>query len=160
MAFSDEMIRALVKTGEATASPAAERHLADVLIQRRDKIGAAYLIAVNPLVDFSLSSDGRLSFANAAVAAGVAAEPTGGYRVTLGPVRQRHGLAERHRRRRGRRLPHAGRGAGSTAVPRGSFVCVRVAPVRPALRDMGPVRAYFRRAAGSWALVGLDRSGM
>src|SRR6185436_10606196 len=80
MAFSDEMIRAIVKTGLYTDSQ-AERHLADVLIQRRDKIGAAYLVAVNPLVNLTLSGDGRLSFENAAVAAHVAPPPRGGYRV-------------------------------------------------------------------------------
>ena len=59
MAFSDEMIRAIVKTGEYSDA-AAERHLADVLIKRRDKIGAAYLPAVNPLVDFALGWDGSV----------------------------------------------------------------------------------------------------
>ena len=40
MAFSDEMIRALVKTGQYS-DPQAEALLAKVLIQRRDKIGHA-----------------------------------------------------------------------------------------------------------------------
>ena len=42
MAFSDEMIRAIVKTGQYS-DPVAEKHLADVLIKRRNKIGQAYL---------------------------------------------------------------------------------------------------------------------
>ena len=42
MAFSDDLIRAIVKTGEYS-DPAAEKYLGDVLIQRRDKIGRAYL---------------------------------------------------------------------------------------------------------------------
>ena len=50
MAFTDEMIRAVVKTGQFS-DPAAERHLADVLIKRRDKIGRAYLVPINPIVD-------------------------------------------------------------------------------------------------------------
>ncbi len=79
-AFSDEMIRAAVRTGKYS-DPAAEALLTDVLIKRRQKIAAAYLPAINPLVDFALSEDGRLSFSNAAVAAGVAAAPAGGYRV-------------------------------------------------------------------------------
>ena len=54
-AFSDEMIRAIVKTGEYS-DPKDETLLADVLIQRRDKIARHYLNALNPLVDFSLSS--------------------------------------------------------------------------------------------------------
>ena len=46
MAFTDEMIRAIVKTGQFS-DPAAEQHLADVLIKRRDKIGRAYLVPTN-----------------------------------------------------------------------------------------------------------------
>ena len=57
--------------------------LTDVLIKRRQKIAAAYLPAINPLVDFALSEDGRLSFSNAAVAAGIATAPAAGYRVEL-----------------------------------------------------------------------------
>ena len=44
MAFTDEQIRAAVKTG-GYSDPAAEKLLADVLIQRRDKIGRRYTVA-------------------------------------------------------------------------------------------------------------------
>src|SRR4029453_11251766 len=71
MAFSDEMIRALVKAGQYS-DPEAEKLLADVLIQRRNKIGQVYLTRINPLVNFSLDASGVLSFENAAVKAGVA----------------------------------------------------------------------------------------
>ena len=50
MAFSDELIRAVVKTGEFTET-GAEEYLADVLIKRRNAIGRAYLPAINPIVD-------------------------------------------------------------------------------------------------------------
>ena len=63
------MIRAIVKAGQYS-DPAAEAHLADVLIKRRDAIGRAYLPAINPIVDPAL--DGALTFGNAAVQAGVA----------------------------------------------------------------------------------------
>ena len=43
-AFTDEMIRAVVHTGEFS-NPAAEKYLADVLIQRREKIKSVYLTA-------------------------------------------------------------------------------------------------------------------
>ncbi len=46
-AFTDEMIRAAVHTAEFT-DPAAEKYLADVLIQRREKIKSVYLTQVNP----------------------------------------------------------------------------------------------------------------
>ncbi len=46
-AFTDEQIRAAVKTGQF-GDAAAERYLADVLIRRRDKIASAYLSADQP----------------------------------------------------------------------------------------------------------------
>ena len=49
-AFSEELIRAAVHTGEFS-DPNAEKYLADVLIKRRDKIARTYLTAVNPIVD-------------------------------------------------------------------------------------------------------------
>ena len=70
-AFTDELIRAAVHTGEFS-DPTAEKYLADVLIKRRDKITSIYLNAVNPIVSPRLDANGRLTFENAAVAAGVA----------------------------------------------------------------------------------------
>ena len=69
------MIRAIAKTG-AFSNPRRRRALAEVLIARRDRIARAYLPAVNPIVDVALSADGALTFANAAVDAGVAPKPT------------------------------------------------------------------------------------
>ena len=48
-AFTDDLIRAAVHTGEFS-DPAAEKYLGDVLIKRRDKIASIYLTAVNPIV--------------------------------------------------------------------------------------------------------------
>lgn len=48
-AFSDDLIRAAVHTGQFS-DPAAETCLADVLIKRRDTIARIYLTAVNPIV--------------------------------------------------------------------------------------------------------------
>ena len=92
-AFSDEMIRALAQTAAYT-DPGEARYLADTLIQRRHKIAAAYLNAVTPLVDFSLSADGHLSFDNAAVRAGVATPPHGGYDLTWAFVDNRTAAVE------------------------------------------------------------------
>ena len=57
MAFSDEMIRAITKAGRYSDAD-AEKFLADTLIAGRDKIGKAYLVSVNPLVEFALDSEG------------------------------------------------------------------------------------------------------
>lgn len=48
-AFSDEMIRAIVHTGEYS-NAAAEKALGDIMIKRRNKILSVYLTAVNPIV--------------------------------------------------------------------------------------------------------------
>src|SRR4029453_15349769 len=74
-AFSDDMIRAIVHTGEFS-DPAAEKGIGDILIKRRDTIVRTYLPAVNPIVTPRLDTD-RLTFDNAAVAAGVAGVPEG-----------------------------------------------------------------------------------
>ena len=71
MAFTDEHIRAAVKTGQYT-DPAAEKLLSDVLIARRDKIARVYTAKVNPLVKFSLDGSGALTFENPAVRAHIA----------------------------------------------------------------------------------------
>ena len=73
-AFTDDLIRAAVHTGQYS-DPAAEKYLADVLIKRRDKITSIYLNAVNPIVAPRLDANSRLTFENAAIAAGVASGP-------------------------------------------------------------------------------------
>ena len=72
-AFTDELIRAAVHTGEFSG-PAAEKYLADVLIQRREVIKRTYRTPVNPIVNPRLDEKG-LTFENAAVDAGVAKGP-------------------------------------------------------------------------------------
>ena len=156
MAFSDEMIRAIVKAGQYS-DPAAGRHLADVLIKRRDKIGKSYLPAVNPLVDFRLDASGVLTFENAAVSAGFATAPRGGYEARWYRFDNSSGNA----------TPigspvvspaltiqaPAGLPAGD-----GEFIKVEVAAVGPPNSSWTtPVQVYFRRLPAGWKLVGLER---
>jgi len=68
MAFTDEQIRAIVKTGQYS-DPVAEKYVADMLIVRRDKIGKAFLNAVLPLDRFAVR-EGRLTFVDLAPGAG------------------------------------------------------------------------------------------
>jgi hypothetical protein len=154
-AFSNEMIRALVNTGGYTA-PGAAGHLTEILVQRRNKIAAAYLPAINPLVDFALGADG-LSFENAAVAAGVAPAPTGGYQVRWSRFDNATGDTKEV--------------AAPTVVARvpvpappalpgdaGSYLKVQVSAVRPPHASWTiPVDVYFRRTPAGWKLVGLTR---
>jgi hypothetical protein len=154
-AFSNEMIRALVNTGSYTASD-APGHLAEVLIQRRDSIAAAYLPAINPLVNFTLGADG-LAFDNAAVAAGVAPAPTGGYLVRWSRFDNATGEAKEV-------APPSVVARSPVPSPAGlpgetgSFVKVQVSAVQPPHTSWTtPVDAYFRRTSAGWKLVGLTR---
>jgi len=76
MRFSDEAVRAIVHTGEYS-NPAAEAHLADTIIRRRDKVLAYHLSQINPLSDFRLEGDlPKLLFRNLGREAGLATETT------------------------------------------------------------------------------------
>jgi len=154
-AFSDDMIRTLVKTG-MYSDPDAERHLADVLIERRNKIAAAYLTAVTPLVNLKLAADGRLSFDNAAVSAGVAARPERGYEITWARFDNNTGSTQPIGDVTITSNDYAHAPASLPAVA-GTFVCVQVKALGPPHATWAPVRAYFRRASDGWTLVGLNR---
>ncbi len=82
MRFSDEAIRAMVATG-GYEDPAAESHVAETLIARRDKIVDYYLSLINPLDGFELRAgvdgDKRLVFTNLGVEAGLASACAYGY---------------------------------------------------------------------------------
>lgn len=60
--FSDEAIRAIVHRG-IYLNPESERFLADIIIQRRDKIVAHYFRQLNPLDGFRVNGS-RLEFRN------------------------------------------------------------------------------------------------
>ena len=81
--FTDDMIRAIVKTGQLS-DPAAEQYLADVIIRRRDKVVAYWIGQTNPLDRFAIArtaSGPSLSFDNAAERVGVAT-PGSRYEMT------------------------------------------------------------------------------
>jgi hypothetical protein len=153
-AFTDELIRAAVHTGQFS-DPAAEKYLADVLIKRRDKITSTYLTAVNPVVNPRFDANGRLTFENAAFAAGVPDGPAT-YRAAwfrfdnatgeTQPVSETQSATTTIEAPRG--LPTAS----------GSFAAVDISvdsPGHPMWRR--PLRMYFRRGASGWTLVGLER---
>ena len=156
MAFTNEMIRAIVKTGQYS-DPAAEKHLADTLIKRRDKIGRAYLPAVNPLVDFQLDSSGVLTFENAAVKAGVAAAPKGGYLVRWFRFDNANGTSNPIGSPSVSPSLKAQAPAGLPAAD-GEFVRIEASAVEPPNTSWTvPVQVYFRRVPAGWKLVGLQR---
>ena len=153
-AFSDEMIRAIVHTGEFSDA-AAERELGDIVIQRRDKILRAYLPAVNPIVSPHLDAGGRLTFDNAAVNADVARSPQA-YRASWFEFDNATGSAR----------PLTATISATTTIdappelPKsvGSFVAVDISAEGSAYQAWRtPVRAFFRRDVNEWVMVGFDR---
>jgi len=154
MAFSDAMIRAVAATG-GYSDPAAARHLADVLIKRRDAIGREYLTAINPVTDAALDNAGILTFKNAAVDAGVAATPAS-YRADWFAFDNATGES--------RPIGNTTAGTARMQAPAG-FAGASSNFIRVSLSAMGgpnpswerPVQAYFRRQAGGWRLVGFER---
>jgi hypothetical protein len=155
MAFTDEMIRAAVKTGQYT-DPAAEAHIADTLIARRDAIGRAWLTTVNPVVNPVLDAAGQLTFENAAVEAGVS-RPPASYRVAWHTFDN----ATRVTTPIGQPVDAAsGRVTAPAALPTapGAFIRVDIAAgdsPEPSWQE--PVHAYFRRGAHEWTLIGFER---
>ena len=154
MAFTDEMIRAAVETGQYS-DPEAAQHITETLIARRDLIGRSWLMGVNPVVDPWF--DGKvLSFRNAAVDAGVASPPAAyhatwfafdnvtGETTHLGETAAANERVER---------PEAV--ANTTAL----FLRVDVAAEGDHVSWIEPVRIFFRRNGNGdgWRLVGLER---
>ena len=147
------MIRAVVHTGQFS-NPAAEKHLVDVLIKRREKIKSIYLTMVNPIVNPRLDAKG-LTFENAAVTGGVA-RGQATYRASWMLFDNATGatkpLSETKSATTTVETP-----SGLPTAP-GSFVAVDIAADSdgyPTWKQ--PVRAFFRQDGGSWKLVGLER---
>jgi hypothetical protein len=155
MAFTDDHIRAAVKTGNFT-DPVAEKLLADILIKRRDKIGRVYYSRINPLVRFELT-DAGLAFENPAVKAGLAEAPRQGYQATWYRFNNGTGASD----------PIGSpttssqlRLAAPADLPRdaNSYVRVSVRALEPPHAPWArPVDVYFRRAGNAWQLVGVER---
>src|SRR5262249_12827617 len=148
-----ELIRAAVHVGQYS-EPKAEKLLGDVLIKRRDKIKTIYLNAVNPIVSPKLEN-GRLTFDNAAVAAGVATAPS-----------MYHASWFRFDNATGESQPISDTQGSSTTldVPSGlpssagSFVRVDISADSPEHATWKkPIQTYFKRGADGWKLIGLER---
>ncbi len=154
MAFTDEMIRAAVRTG-GYSDPAAEKHVADTLIARRDAIGRAWLTDVNPIVDPSLEASGSLRFVNAAVAADVAKAPA--YEVAWFTFDNATGASTQIGPPE---ATQSGQATAPSSLPSasGSFVRVQIRAVdSPHASWKLPVQAYFLRDGDRWKLVGFER---
>jgi hypothetical protein len=152
--FTDEMIGAVVKKADYS-DPRATEYMTATLIARRDKVVAAWLNQVCPVVDPVLSGDGSLTFANAAVDAG-AATAAGGYQLqwfrfdNAAGTRTPVGAPQSSVALTGR--------APADLVGAGEYVGVEVSAVHPQHPDwLRPVSFFFRRGGSGWTLVGVER---
>jgi hypothetical protein len=153
VAFTDELIRAAVHVGQFS-DPAAEKLLGDVLIKRRNKIASVYMTAVNPIVSPRLDATGRLTFDNAAVAAGVAKAPTA-YHASW--------MLFDNATEQTRPLSTTDGGTTTMEAPSGlpagadSMVAIDISADSEHASWKKPIRTYFRKDASGWKLVGLER---
>jgi hypothetical protein len=152
-ALSTDLIRAAVKAGEFR-DDRSEEFLVRALAERRDAILRAYLPAINPIADPALSSNGTLTFRNAAVDADVAHAPRE-YRATWFAFDNATGLTKHLT---DTASPTTTMEAVKLPALEGSFVKVEVSSVGgPEKSWETPVTLYFKHTAGQWQLVGLDR---
>jgi hypothetical protein len=152
--FSDETIRAIVAKARYSESGAAE-HIARTLGQRRDKVLRAWLTAVNPVADPRLTADGALTFENAATAVRVA-PPGASYVLSWARFDNATGTASGppvEVRTSDTRV------LAPPAILQGAeFVTVAIRTVHPDFPHWeAPVTVTFRRTAGEWQTVGIDR---
>ena len=152
MAFTDEQIAAAVKTGGYT-DPSAEKLLTEILIKRRDKIGRTYTSRINPLTRFAMTDSG-LTFQNPAVKAGYAAAPKGGYEITWSSFNNGTGESTPI----GSPATSQEERAPAPSNVSGDFVKASIRAIDPPHAPWSkPVEVFFRRSAGSWKLVGVER---
>ena len=156
MAFTDDLIRAAVKTGAFT-DPSAETLLADILIKRRDEIGRVYFAKINPLTLFALDESGVLTFENPAAKAKLSEAPKKGYQA----VWSRFDNATRNSQQIGSATTsETERVQAPSDLPRadGTYIKIAVSAVEPPHASWAkPVDVYFRRAGNAWRLVGVER---
>ena len=155
IALTDDLIRAAVRSGELS-DPAAERHLAAVLMKRRDAIGRTYLTALNPIVNPQLDPSGRLTFSNAAVDAKFSGAPSAYHAAWLrfdNATGQTRPLSETHNATPAMPAP-----PDVSRASAGDFIEIDLTSDSPAQSAwQQPVRTFFRRTTNDWKLVGLER---
>jgi len=152
--FSDAAIRAIAAKAQYTDARATD-YIAATLIKRRDKVLRTWLVGINPLVDVELSDRVELTFANAAVDAGVATPPRN-YRATWSTfdnvTRESTRVGDTSGATPGLAAPD-----GLPSAP-GTYLHVEIAAVDgPHPSWAVPVHAYFWRTGSAWKLVGLKR---
>ncbi len=155
--FSDEAVRAVVEKAQYS-DPAATDYMTRTIIERRDKVVAAWINGVCPVIDPALAADGTLTFTNAAVEAG-AATPGEGYTLEWFAFDN----ATSTRTPVGSPVSITGTTTKAPAGLSGEFVGVTITGTHADHPGWSlPSRFYFRRVPGAvpgWRLVGVERGG-
>jgi hypothetical protein len=155
VAVTDDMIRAAINSGQFE-NPKAADLLVQALIDRRDAIGRRYLPAINPIVDPVLDATGNLTFANAAVDAGVAKAPQS-YQVIWYNFDNETGQNTRI----GGTTGSGTSMSAPSGLPGGSGAYVHAEISATGSESPSwqvPVHAYFHRTGSGWKLVGFERT--
>jgi hypothetical protein len=143
MAFTDEEIRAIVRTGQY--SKPAEDWITATLIERRNRIGRTYFSKVLPLDDFKITGT-MLTFDDVGVKYGAAAARS--YTIDW----------RRFDNEKDSVLDSVGTGpempATVRSLPAGAYALVRVFASDVSMA----VTVYLRREAAGFRVVGIDRA--
>jgi hypothetical protein len=135
--------------------PKATDFMTRTLIKRRDKVVAAHINQVCPVIDATLAPDGQLTFANAAIDARAATAPA---HYTLQWFAFDNGADVRRDVGPPVESSTAGGQAPSDLLKSGDFVGVRISATHPDQpRWTSPATFTFRRSAAGWQLVGAER---
>jgi hypothetical protein len=152
--FTDDMIHGIVEKAQYS-DPKATEYITKVLIARRDKVTAAWLNQVCPVVDPVLAADGGLTFTNAAVVAKAATEGEG-YQLqwfrfdngsnTQTPVGDLQSVSRTESR------------APDGLLGSGEYIGVSVTGRHAKQPGWSrPTSFFFRRDGTGWTLVGVER---
>ena len=151
----DEAIRAIVSAARFSEARATE-YMTETILSRKAKVLMEWLNVTNPVVNVSLSAEGRLNFQNAAEEAGMA-KAADRYTVAW----SRFDNASRTHTPAGGEQPVTDRTAlAPREVLSADFVAATIRAFHPDHPGwQHPVVVYFRRAPdASWTLVGLERN--
>lgn len=140
MAFTDEQIAAMVKSGQYS-DPRATGLITRVLIERRKRIGQRYLPMVLPLDRFAVGN-GELQFEDLAVTHRIAAPRS--YRWEWSEF---DNDTEQHR-------PLAGHTTAQVPRVQAKYVSAKIQAEDP----KKTVRVYLRNRNSAWQVVGIERT--
>jgi hypothetical protein len=147
MAFSDAEIRALVETGQYS-DPRATDWITKCLIERRDKIGRAWLFRGLALDRFRVEK-GRIEFEDLVQKYGISAPLT--YHVQWSMFDNSTGKLDA--------LASVGSGQSIPgSAPHAGFLAATIVPPAELGKPGAPqVTVYLRATGNDWSVVGIDR---